>query len=91
MDTSLPVPLERTPVSSYGVYDAKTQLPRLLARVEAGEEIVLCRRGRPIARLVPERAPFAGRIEGRSHPLIRVHPDFDGPLVDEVYFTGGRR
>lgn len=36
--------------------DAKTQLSRLLKRVEAGEEIVLARNGRPIARLVPIEA-----------------------------------
>lgn len=34
------------------VHDAKTQLSRLLAQVEAGEEIVIARRGRPVARLV---------------------------------------
>ena len=35
------------------VHQAKTQLSRLLARVEAGEEIVIARRGNPVARLVP--------------------------------------
>ena len=35
------------------VRQAKTQLSRLLARVEAGEEIVIARRGNPVARLVP--------------------------------------
>ena len=34
------------------VYQAKTQLSRLLARVEAGEDIVIARNGQPIARLV---------------------------------------
>ncbi len=38
------------------VQDAKTQLSRLLKRVEAGEEIILARSGRPIARLVPIEA-----------------------------------
>ena len=35
------------------VHEAKTHLSRLLARVEAGEEITLARGGRPIARIVP--------------------------------------
>ena len=34
------------------VHQAKTQLSRLLARVEAGEDVVIARRGEPVARLV---------------------------------------
>ena len=54
------------------VYEAKTQLSKLLERVEAGEEIVIARHGKPVARLVPEQrkltakrrlGTFPGRIE----------------------------
>jgi len=38
-----------------GVYEAKTQLPRLLDEVEQGETITITRHGRPIARVVPVR------------------------------------
>ena len=45
------------------VHDAKTELSRLLAEVEAGEDVVIARRGKPVARLVQyerkERAPGA--------------------------------
>ncbi len=41
-------------VLSIGAYDAKTRLSELLDRVEAGEQIVITRHGRPVARLVPE-------------------------------------
>ena len=41
-------------VQSVGAYDAKTHLSELLDRVERGEEIVITRHGRPVARLVPE-------------------------------------
>ena len=34
------------------VHEAKTQLSRLLAQVEVGEEVVIARRGQPVARLV---------------------------------------
>ena len=37
------------------IAQAKAQLSALLERVEAGEEIVIARRGKPIARLIPER------------------------------------
>ena len=39
------------------VHQAKTQLSRLLTRVEAGEEVVISRRGEPVARLVRYRLP----------------------------------
>jgi len=38
------------------VHEAKSSLSRLLARVEAGEEVVIARAGRPVARLVPVAA-----------------------------------
>ena len=44
----------RSALSSVGAYDAKTRLSELLDRVERGEQIVITRHGRPIARLVPE-------------------------------------
>jgi prevent-host-death family protein len=40
--------------TSIGAYDAKTRLSELLDRVEKGEQIVITRRGKPVARLVPE-------------------------------------
>ncbi len=39
---------------SIGAYDAKTRLSELLDRVERGEQIVITRHGKPIARLIPE-------------------------------------
>ncbi len=41
-------------VTSVGAYDAKTRLSELLDRVERGEQIVITRHGKPVARLVPE-------------------------------------
>jgi prevent-host-death family protein len=43
-------------MKSVGAYEAKTHLPQLLDRVARGEEIQITRNGRPVARLVPERA-----------------------------------
>jgi prevent-host-death family protein len=40
-----------------GAYEAKTHLPRLLAEVEAGGEVVITKHGKPIARLVPVDEP----------------------------------
>ena len=40
-----------------GVYDAKTQLPKLLDEVEHGETITITRHGKPVAKLVPIEKP----------------------------------
>jgi prevent-host-death family protein len=57
-----------------GAFEAKNTLGTLLDRVEAGEEIVITRRGKPVARLIPETATkdrskamaAAERINSRS-------------------------
>ncbi len=64
------------------VHDAKTNLSRLLERVERGEEVVICRAGKPVARLVPARRP--GRVLGGDKGRVRIAPDFDAPLPDDV-------
>jgi len=40
-----------------GIYDAKARLSQLIEKVEAGAEVVITKRGRPVARLVPPAAP----------------------------------
>ena len=69
-------------MATVSILEAKTHLSRLLRRVAAGEEIVIARRDRPIARLVPiqDGPSFTpGQFAGR----IRVGDDFDEPLADE--------
>ena len=59
------------------VYEAKTQLSKLLDRVLEGEEIVIGRAGKPVARLtpfLPERKP---RVPGRLAGKIVIAEDFD--------------
>ena len=59
-----------------------THLLRLLARVEAGEEIVIARDGTPIARLVPFE-PRVERASGAWKGWIDVAADFDDELPDD--------
>jgi prevent-host-death family protein len=49
----MPTP-KTPPVAHIGAYDAKARLSALLDRVERGEEIIITRHNRPIARLIPE-------------------------------------
>lgn len=61
---------------------AKTQLSRLLKRVEAGEEVVLARRGRPVARLVRYK-PRGKRRFGAMKGKIKITDAFFEPLPQE--------
>jgi len=66
------------------VYQAKTQLSRLLDRAAAGEEIVITRHGRPVARLGPVRETRQARKLGSMRGRIRMRKDFDAPLPEEI-------
>jgi len=67
-------------VTMINVHEAKTHLPRLLQRVERGEEIVIARSGKPVARLTAITARPAQRVPGND--AIVIHPDFDDPLPE---------
>jgi prevent-host-death family protein len=64
-------------MASVNIHDAKTHLSRLVEQVEAGQEIVIARAGRPVARLVPYRARSEPRRPGAWSGRVRLAPDFD--------------
>jgi prevent-host-death family protein len=59
------------------IHEAKTHLSRLVERVEAGEEVVIARAGRPVARLVPFKARTQVRTPGLWRGRVHLAPDFD--------------
>jgi prevent-host-death family protein len=75
--------MKRTERKAVNVHEAKTQFSKLLARVEAGEEIVIARAGRPVARLIAI-APPGKRPLGLDAGQGFIAADFDAPLPDEV-------
>ena len=70
-------------MTQVGIHEAKTHLSRLLRRVAAGEEVVIARAGRPVARLVPVRETRPREL-GRDRGVFSVPDDFDEPLPDEI-------
>ena len=66
------------------VHEAKTHLSRLLARVERGEEVVIARAGKPVARLVPVARARGRRVLGRDKGKVVIADDFDAPLPADV-------
>lgn len=74
------------------IHDAKSRLSQLVERVEGGEEIVIARAGRPVARLVPLSAHPAPRKLGLLDGKFRIPEDFNAPLPEAILesFFGSR-
>lgn len=78
-------------MTEIGIREAKATLSQLVERAEAGEEIILARNGKPVARLVPVRrtnslAAVHGALRGRVH----LADDFD-ELPDDIVEAFGAR
>jgi prevent-host-death family protein len=70
-------------MSQFNIHQAKTKLSEIIAMVELGEEVVIARSGKPVAKIVPldkqkpKKRQF-GQLEGK----ITIPDDFDEPLPD---------
>ena len=72
-------------METVNIHEAKTNLSRLLARVEMGEVIVISKLGVPIAKLVPFRNPSNRQASlGLDRGRFVVPEDFNAPLADEI-------
>jgi prevent-host-death family protein len=71
-------------MSVVNIYEAKTQLSKLVEEAAAGKDVVIARGGKPVARLTrlntPKRALKFGVLKGK----IKMAADFDAPLPDDV-------
>ncbi len=61
------------------IADAKARFSRLIERVERGEEIVIARSGRPVAKLLPYEEPRSPRAPGGWEGRVTIAYDFDEP------------
>ncbi len=80
-------------LETVNIYEAKSQFSALVERAAAGEEIIVAKAGRPMAKLVPyvteslaerrkRREKFFGSLKGK----VWVADDFDAPLPDSFWF-----
>jgi len=65
------------------IHEAKTKLSALLRRVADGEEIIIARAGKPLARLVPLRRR-SSRVLGIDDGRFEIPASFDAPLPESV-------
>ena len=66
------------------LYEAKTNLSSLVDRAAAGEEIIIAKAGRPLAKLVPLGRSHQRREPGGWKGKIQIAEDFDAPLPQEI-------
>lgn len=69
-------------MTTVGIHEAKTHLSRLLRAVEEGEEVVILRGSKPVARLVAIDSDESVRKLGTAKGLVRVSENFDESLED---------
>jgi prevent-host-death family protein len=67
------------------IHEAKTHLSRLLAQVEAGEEVTIARNGEPVAKLVAVPKPPKKRVLGADRGAVWISDDFDDPVDPETW------
>jgi prevent-host-death family protein len=67
----------------YNVHDAKTHFSKLLELVVNGEEVVIAKAGKPVARILPFISQdFSPRFPGIDKGKVLIMPDFDAPLPE---------
>jgi prevent-host-death family protein len=72
------------------MHEAKTHLSRLVEEAAAGEEVVIAKAGRPVAKLVRYDAPRTPRQPGGWEGKVWVSPAFDDPLpeLEDEFYNG---
>lgn len=68
----------------YNLYDAKSSLSQLVDRAAAGEEIIIAKAGKPLAKLVPVAARGRRRKPGGWKGRVVIGDDFDAPLPADL-------
>ena len=71
-------------MKTVNIHQAKTQLSRIVEEVAAGEEVIIAKAGKPVAKLVSLKAAPSKRQLGILQGKLTVRPDFDAPLPGVV-------
>jgi prevent-host-death family protein len=74
-------------MEAVSIHDAKTHFSRLIARAEAGEEIIVRRGATPVAKIVAYHAPTTPRVPGALKGQIAIGDDFDETPDDFAEYT----
>jgi prevent-host-death family protein len=71
------------------IHDAKSQLSRLIELAYKGEEVIICKAGKPMVKLTRYQPESGGRTPGSWRGKVKTSPDFDDALPEiEAAFQG---
>ncbi|MGM0561927.1 MAG: type II toxin-antitoxin system Phd/YefM family antitoxin [Pseudomonadota bacterium] len=71
-------------MKTVNIHEAKTHFSRLINQAVKGEEIIISRAGKPVARLLRYETPKVKREAGVFRGKLRIGPDFDAPLPADI-------
>ena len=66
----------------YNMHESKTHFSRLIERVLNGEEVIIARDGKPVARISPILDEISARVPGLDKGKVTISSDFDAPLPE---------
>jgi|UniRef100_A0A7C4PFX4 prevent-host-death family protein len=66
----------------YNLHESKTHLSRLIEKVMNGEEVIIAKAGKPVARLTPIQDDVSPRVPGVDKGKVKIAADFDAPLPE---------
>lgn len=67
----------------FNIHEAKTHFSKIITQVEIGEEIIIAKAGKPVAKLIPIREKPKSRISGTAKAKITLTEDFESPLPED--------
>jgi prevent-host-death family protein len=70
--------------AQFNIHDAKTQLSRIIERVERGEEIIISRAGSPVAKVIPIEGRVTRNGRGSLRGSLVLAPDWDSDAVNDA-------
>lgn len=66
----------------YNIHESKTHFSRLIEKVLNGEEVIIAKAGKPVARISPIIDDTSPRAFGLDKGKVKIAPDFDAPLPE---------
>jgi prevent-host-death family protein len=66
----------------YNIHESKTHFSRLIEKVLNGEEVIIAKAGKPVARILPIIDDSSPRVFGLDKGKVKIAPDFDAPLPE---------
>ena len=70
--------------TTVNMHEAKTHFSKLIERVRRGEEIIVAKAGKPVAKLLPIAQGAQVRVPGSARGKITMADDFEAPLPDDI-------